>query len=117
MKKILVVDDEVQITEFLKDYLEEHGYTADVADSGAAAIEKTVSYAPDLILLDIQMPKMSGLEALREIRKIAPQVKIIMLTGEKAPEIIESVARLGANHYMTKPIQLDELLKEMKRFF
>lgn len=115
MKKILIVDDEIQITEFLKDFLEDQGYQADIADSGFAAIEKASTFSPNLILLDIQMPKMSGVEALKEIRKIAPEVKVIMLTGEKAPEMMESAARLGASHYMTKPIQLDELLKEIKR--
>lgn len=109
MSKILVVDDELNICELLKLYLENEGYTVFTANDGQAAVTAFQQKAPDLVLLDIMLPKMDGWQVCREIRKTS-SAPIIMLTAKG--ETIDKVAGLemGADDYIVKPFEMKELL-------
>jgi DNA-binding response OmpR family regulator len=111
--KILVVDDDLNICELLKLYLENEGYTAFVANDGQAAVEAFAAKNPDLVLLDIMLPKMDGWQVCREIRKTS-SVPIIMLTakGETFDKVLG--LELGADDYVTKPFDAKEVMARIK---
>ncbi len=112
-KKILVVDDEKSIVDILKFNLQRDGYTVCEAYDGSEGYEKAVSEKPDLILLDVMLPKMDGFEVCKKIRETM-QVPIIMLTARD--EEIDKVLglELGADDYMTKPFGVRELMARVK---
>ena len=103
--KILVVDDEAYICETLVDILKNAGYQAESALSGIEALEKFTNDFFDLVLLDITMPKMDGMEVLKEIKKIDSNVAIIMATGKRDVESIVDAIKQGAEDYIIKPFQ------------
>ena len=107
--KILVVDDDRNICELLKLYLENDGYTVFVANDGQEAVEMFQSKAPELVLLDIMLPKMDGWQVCREIRKTS-NTPIIMLTakGETFDKVLG--LELGADDYVTKPFNSGVLI-------
>lgn len=111
--KILVVDDDLNICELLKLYLENEGYTAYVSNDGQAAVEMFNEKSPDLVLLDIMLPKMDGWQVCREIRKTS-SVPIIMLTakGETFDKVLG--LELGADDYVTKPFDSKEVMARIK---
>jgi DNA-binding NtrC family response regulator len=113
--KILICDDEEGIRESLKLVLGDH-YDLVAVDSGDMALE-VLSHSKDikLMLLDIKMPQTSGLDALQEIKKKFPQLKIIMVTGYKSVETAAESARLGACGYIVKPFKSQEILETVKR--
>lgn len=113
MSKILVVDDELNICELLKLYLENEGYTVFTANDGQAAVTAFQQKAPDLVLLDIMLPKMDGWQVCREIRKTS-SAPIIMLTakGETFDKVLG--LELGADDYMIKPFDSKELVARVK---
>ena len=111
--KILVVDDESKITDVLRLYLERDGFQVSSASNGKQAIEKATSYKPDLIILDLNLPDIDGLEVCRTIRKQS-NVPVIMLTG-RGEEVDRIVGlELGADDYVTKPFGMGELLARMR---
>lgn len=115
-KKILIVDDEKDILDLLEFNLEAEGYKTISAKDGEEAIEKAVKKNPDLILLDIMLPKKDGWEVLREIRstKETATIPVIFLTA-KDSEIDEVVGlELGADDYIVKPIAMRKLLARVK---
>jgi DNA-binding response OmpR family regulator len=112
-KKILVVDDESAILQTLRFNLERSGYSVCTAGDGRSAIALAASEKPDLVILDIMLPILDGIEACKEIRK-ASGVPIIMLTA-KDQEIDKVLAlELGADDYVTKPFSLGEFLARIK---
>ena len=112
-KKILVIDDDTNICEMLKIYLENEGYEVKTASDGVEGISYFKMYEPDLVLLDIMMPKKDGKEVCREIREIAPK-PVIMITAKG--EVFDKVLglELGADDYMVKPFDLKELSARIK---
>jgi CheY-like chemotaxis protein len=114
MSKLLVVDDEVEICEFLRSFFEERGFDVVTASSGTAAIEQVRKWMPQVVLLDVQMPGMDGMQALKEIKKEFPKTKVIMVTALETREKIEEAMRLGADNYITKPLSLDYLEKDVQ---
>lgn len=111
--KILVVDDDLNICELLKLYLENDGYTVITANDGKAAVDAFEAKSPDLVLLDIMLPKMDGWQVCREIRKTS-SVPIIMLTakGETFDKVLG--LELGADDYVTKPFEAKEVMARVK---
>lgn len=107
--KILVVDDEIEITEFVGEFLKEKGYHVITANDGFTALEKVKSEKPNLVLLDIKMPKMDGLETLKRIREIDLGVGVVMVTVIKDEEIGRRAMELGAFDFINKPIDLTQL--------
>jgi two-component system, OmpR family, response regulator RegX3 len=113
MTKVLIVEDEISFSDALAYLLKKESYEVEVAVNGAEAIERFKSFNPDLILLDLMIPEVSGTEVCRVIRSTS-QVPIIMLTA-KDSEIDKVVGlELGADDYVTKPYSSRELLARMK---
>ena len=116
MKTILVVDDEPKITQLVKDYLERAGFTVKVAHDGKSALSLARTTKPDLVVLDLGLPTLDGLDFTREIRK-SSDVPIIMLTA-RAEETDKLVGlELGADDYMTKPFSPKELVARVRVVF
>lgn len=115
--KILIIEDEKGITDFLKQGLEEEGYSITLADNGADGLEMALNNSFDLILLDWMMPKLSGLEVCKAYRKTNATTPILFLTAKDTiQETIEGL-RAGANDYIKKPFSFDELLERIKIHF
>ncbi|GFN37156.1 response regulator YycF [Tepidimicrobium xylanilyticum] len=112
-KKILLVEDEKAIAEIVKFNLEKEGFSVDLAFDGEEAIEKVHSLLPELILLDIMLPKKDGFQVLKEIRKDY-KIPILMLTAKE--EEVDKVLglELGADDYITKPFSMRELIARVK---
>ncbi len=107
--RVLVVDDDPKVVELLQEFLSAKGYEVITAGDGAEALRKVKEERPHLILLDIQMPKMDGLEVLRQLRAIDKEVGVIMITGVNEQEIGRQAMALGAFDYITKPLDLQYL--------
>jgi DNA-binding response OmpR family regulator len=111
--KILIVDDDVNICELLRLYLEKDGFETLVANDGKTAVDYALKYSPDLVLLDIMLPLLDGWQVCRQIRK-SSEVPIIMLTakGETFDKILG--LELGADDYVTKPFDTKEVIARIK---
>ena len=115
-KKILIVEDEANIRELLRLYLEREGHTVLEAENGVEGIKKWKSDKPDMLLLDVMMPVMDGWEVCREIRAES-DVPIIMLTakGETADRV--SGLEMGADDYIVKPLEMPEVIARVRAVF
>lgn len=115
--KILIVEDEVGIADFLKQGLEEEGYTVLIANDGKAGLELALSQKVNVILLDWMLPKMNGLEVCKAIRMKDRTTPILFLTAkDTVQETIEGL-KAGANDYIKKPFSFDELVERIKIHF
>jgi two-component system response regulator (stage 0 sporulation protein F) len=121
IRKILVVDDEVDICDFVKNFFQERGYSVSIALNGEDALAIVKSDPPELVLLDIKMKGMDGMATLKHIRDINKNLKVIMVTANEDQDKMDEACRLGACEYITKPLVLDHLertvennLKEIK---
>jgi two-component system response regulator HydG len=112
---ILIVDDDLAHRVMLKKLLGGWGYSVTEADDGAVAIEEVRRRSFDLILMDIRMMKVSGIEALEQIKKINPTIPVIIMTAYASVETAVSALKKGAYDYLTKPLDFDELQIVMKR--
>ncbi len=112
--RILIADDEADIVAGLRDNLEFENYQVLVAEDGEAALAAALSESPDLILLDIMMPKLDGLEACRRIRQAGHTMPILMLTAKSQEIDIVRGLEVGADDYITKPFSVRELLARIK---
>lgn len=112
MKKILIVDDEEHIVELLKYNIEAEGYETITASNGAEALEKVEKEKPDLILLDLMLPVINGIEVAKEIKSKSnlSDISIIMLTAKSEEDDKIKGLNLGADDYITKPFSVKELL-------
>ncbi len=116
MKKILVVDDEIKIVQLVRDYLERAGFSVHSAQDGKSALALVHSFQPDLIVLDLGLPQMDGLDVTRELRKFS-NVPVIMLTArtEESDKLVG--LELGADDYLTKPFSPKELVARIRALF
>jgi two-component system alkaline phosphatase synthesis response regulator PhoP len=116
MKRILVVDDEPQIAAICRDYLEQAGFAVTIASTGPDALAAARSAAPDLVVLDLGLPKLDGLDVTRALRKHS-NVPIIMLTArvEESDKLVG--LELGADDYLTKPFSPRELVARVRAVF
>ncbi|BAU26435.1 two-component system response regulator (stage 0 sporulation protein F) [Aneurinibacillus soli] len=108
-KKVLIVDDQYGIRVLLFEVFGKEGYRTFQAANGKQALEIVVNEAPDLVILDMKIPGMDGLEILKEIKKIAPDTKVIMMTAYGELDMIKEATQLGALTHFTKPFDIDEL--------
>lgn len=114
MARILVADDEADMVTGLRDNLQFEGYEVIVAGDGEAALKAALEESPDLILLDIKMPKLDGLEVCRRVREAGFRVPILMLTAKSQEIDIVRGLEVGADDYVTKPFSVRELLARVK---
>jgi YesN/AraC family two-component response regulator len=109
--RVLVVDDELFICELLDEYLTLQGYQVNTASNGADAISRFEEHRPHIVLLDIRMPGMSGIELLGKIKQIDGSIKVIMLSAFGDDGIVRDALQMGADHYIQKPMKLQELME------
>ena len=112
--RVLVVEDELRLASFLRSGLQESGYAVDVAGDGEEAAHLGKSGLYDVILLDILLPKQSGLEVIRQLRRADVRTPILCLTARDRPEDKVAGLDLGADDYLTKPFNFAELLARVR---
>jgi two-component system response regulator (stage 0 sporulation protein F) len=111
MAKLLIVDDESDIREFARNFFKKRKLEVFVASGGRQALEIIAKESPGLVLLDIRMEEMTGIEVLRELRQTNPSLKVLMVSGVEDPETIKEANSLGVIGYVHKPFILEELEK------
>ena len=118
MNKILLVDDEKPIHSYLQRKLSKLGYTVFVAEDGEEALSKVFSDLPDIILLDIKIPKIDGIEVCRKIKsdERTKAIPVLILSAKAQSEEIREGLEAGANKYLTKPISFPDILKEIQHY-
>ena len=111
-KKVLIVDDELNIVAALEFLLQKSGYEVMAAQNGDEALKRVESFSPDLVLLDVMMPRISGYEVCRRMRERADwkHIKIIMLSAKGREAEVSKGVSLGADLYVTKPFSNNELV-------
>jgi len=114
MPKVLVVDDEVEVADFLCNFLKRFKIPAEKANSGKEAIKKFDKIKPDWVLLDIKMPDIDGIEVLKKLKNKHPAVKVIMITGSEDKTSQKKAKSLGVLDYIVKPLDLEELHRKIK---
>jgi DNA-binding response OmpR family regulator len=115
--KVMIVDDEVDFLETIVKRLKARGIDVVGVESGYKALEVMDGNGPDVIILDVKMPGLDGIETLREIKKKKPLTEVIMLTGHASVESGIQGMQLGAFDYVMKPVALDELLEKMRQAY
>lgn len=115
--KVLVVDDEVDFNQTIVKRLVRRGFTVNSAFSGNEALAALKFKSYDVILLDVKMPGMDGIETLREIRKRHPEVEVILLTGHASVESGVQGMSMGANDYLLKPVDFEDLLSAIHQAY
>lgn len=108
--KVLIVDDEERFRTTLRKLLTVAGMEATTAGSGPEALQELQRAAYDVILLDVKMPEMNGLEALAKIKKADPEIEVIMLTGHASVDVAVEIMKLGGYEYLLKPCPLEDLM-------
>lgn len=116
-ERILVVDDEDIIRESLTFVLRKEGYTVQEAENGLAAYNKLLEDSYDLVITDLEMPEMKGIELLDEIKKLNIQTSVVIITAFGSLDTAISALRNGASDYLLKPVEFDELIIKIKRLF
>lgn len=111
--RILLVDDHALVREGIKQLLVDYSVCGEASD-GLEAIQKVLELKPDLVLMDISMPNMNGIEATKQIRKQAPEIKIILLSMHDSVQIAEQGKQAGADAYVVKASSAAELQKTIK---
>lgn len=114
MKKILICEDEKDTREFLAKMLTRNGYEVLCAGDGQTALTLTKENTPDLIITDIRLPKIDGIDVVREIRTFNKTVKIIFLTAFESSEIQKEASRYDISDYLTKPVSFESLIAKVK---
>lgn len=112
--RMLLVDDEARFVETLSKRLAARGFEVAQAFSGQEALSRLSADEYDVVLLDVRMPGMDGLETLRAIRREHPLVKVILLSGHASINAAVEGMRLGASDYLLKPVDLEDLLAKME---
>ena len=113
---VLIVDDAAFMRMMVKDILTKNGFTVvGEAENGAVAVDKFVELSPDLVIMDITMPEMDGLQAVREIRKRNPQAKIIMCSAMGQQAMVIDAIQSGAKDFIVKPFQADRVVEAVKK--
>lgn len=116
IKKILVVDDEKSIHSYLQRKLSKLGYSVYIAEDGEEALSKAFSLLPDIVLLDIKIPKLTGIEVCKRLKSDdgTKNIPILMLSAKAQSEEIEEGLKAGADKYLCKPISFPDILKEVR---
>lgn len=110
-KKILIVDDQYGIRILLNEVFQKEGYTTFQAPNGKQALAIAKSEKPDLVILDMKIPGMDGLEILKHLKQLDESIQVIMITAYGELDLIQEAMRCGALTHLTKPFDIDELRK------
>jgi CheY-like chemotaxis protein len=112
--RVLVVDDNSEVRAMLEDVLTSLGYTTRTAADGATAVRAVLAEAPDVVLLDVYMPGLSGVGALPTIVALAPNAKVIMISGAANEDVLKRSLAFGAHDYVTKPFEISSLSRALE---
>jgi len=112
--RVLLVDDEEEFVEALAQRLEVRDFDVTTALSGADALDRIEEKEIDLVILDVQMPGVDGLEVLRQIKQRKPLIEVIMLTGHATVQMAIDGMKLGAFDFLIKPVNIDDLIEKMR---
>jgi len=115
--RLLLVDDEARFVETLSKRLAARGFEVEGAIGGPQALELLDARPFDVVLLDMWMPGMDGLEVLKTIRRLHPAVKVVLVSGNASINAAVEGIRLGATHYLLKPVDIDELMAKVEEAF
>jgi signal transduction histidine kinase len=113
-RKVLVVDDNAELAQIVSQFLESRGYQISMAQSGNAAIRKVSSESPEVVLLDLKLPDISGAEVLKRIKEIDDGIGVIILTGYGGEQVAVELMKSGATDFISKPFERDVLLGAVK---
>lgn len=113
--KVLLVDDEVEFASALAERLQLRSYDVKTASNALEALAVIHNYLPDVIILDLKIPGMDGIETLKTIKKIDPTIEVIMLTGHGDVQSVEDGMKSGAFEYIMKPIDIGELTSKIDK--
>ncbi len=111
--RVLLVDDNRTLCKTMSYILERKGYEVQIAGDGDAAIERVREQAFDLILMDIKMPDLNGVETYRRIKDIRPDVTVLMMTAYAVPDLVQAALKEGAIAVIYKPFDMEDLLKKI----
>ncbi|MCT4618624.1 MAG: response regulator [Marinisporobacter sp.] len=115
-KGILVVDDAAFMRMMIKDVLTKYGFNVlGEAENGAKAIEKYKELNPDLVIMDITMPEVDGIQAVKEIKKVNPNAKIVMCSAMGQQAMVIEAIQAGAGDFIVKPFQADRVIEAVKK--
>lgn len=115
--KILLVDDEQDFVETLSERMKMRDLSSEIALNGEEALKMVAEDTPDVMVLDLKMPGIDGMEVLQKVKKAYPDVQVIMLTGHGSEKDEEEARRLGAFEYLQKPTGVDKIVQTIKRAF
>jgi DNA-binding NtrC family response regulator len=115
--KLLLVDDEARFVETLSKRLTARGYDVDGALSGADALKRLGARPFDVVLLDVWMPGMDGLEVLKQIRRLHPSVRVVLVSGNASITAAVEGIRLGATDYLLKPVEIEDVMAKVEEAF
>lgn len=116
-RRILIADDDQISRETIADFLQDEGYEVHLAANGHEAVAALAVFQPELVLTDLHMPGLSGLDVLQHVRTASPQTLVFICTSETAIEVMQRAQQLGAHDYVNKPLNLDEMLLRIEQAF
>lgn len=111
--RILIIEDDAHLADVVRRYLEREGFEVDVVADGQSGLERAVDWLPDLVLLDLMLPRLSGIEVCRRLRQVAP-IPVVMLTARGSEEDKVLGLELGADDYVAKPFSPRELMARIR---
>ncbi|MFH1974114.1 MAG: response regulator [Pseudomonadota bacterium] len=111
--KVMLVDDEEEFVTTLSERIEMRNFSSSVAFTGAQALQIVDDQIPDVMIVDLKMPGIDGMEVLRRVKKAYPKIQVIILTGHGSENDKKEALSLGAFGYLQKPIQIDELERQI----
>ncbi len=114
---VMIVEDDASTRRLYRFLLANSGYVVIEAEDGQAALEKFVTQPCDVVITDMNMPRMSGIDLVRTLRENYPTVHVIMITAFGTPDIEKQAWRAGVNDYLTKPFDFEELERRVQQFF
>jgi len=110
-----VIDDESEIVDQIKEYFESEGFSVETAETGQDGIDYAKREHPDLMILDMKLPDMSGLQVLKMVKQLSPLTKVITMTGYIDQIMFDQAEELGRDTFLQKPFDLETLKKEVDR--
>ncbi len=114
---VMIVEDDASTRRLYRFLLANSGYVVIEAEDGLVALEKFVTQPCDVVITDMNMPRMGGLDLVRSLRENYPAVHVIMVTAFGTPDIEKQALRAGVNEYLTKPFDFEELERRVQQFF
>src|SRR5512146_2520502 len=116
-KRVLVADDDATVRDLLRNLLTSEGYTVGEAKSGNQVLQALAAGPVDLLLMDIRMPDLGGMEVLQRLKEQGKEIGVLMMTAYGSSTLAIRAIQLGAYDYMTKPFELDDVLLTIRRYF